>query len=158
MYHRTGPDGHAAWMRRALAEAERASRIGEVPVGALVVMGDRLLAAASNSCVGDHDASAHAEINALRAAGAALGNYRLPGAILYVTLEPCIMCAGAAVNARVDTVVYGCADPDAGAAGSVANILQTPFLNHRCDVVAGVLEEECRALLRDFFQERRGRD
>ena len=98
----------------------------------------------------------HAEVNALRRAGAAIGNYRLPGAELYVTLEPCVMCAGAMVHARLTRVIYGCADPAAGAAGSMANILQTPFLNHRCGILAGVLESECRGLMMSFFEDRRG--
>ena len=152
---RDGQENLEHWMRHALAEAGHAARAGEVPVGAVIVVEGRIVSAGANSCVGDHDASAHAEINALRAAGAALGNYRLPGATLYVTLEPCVMCAGAIVNARLDAVVYGCADTEAGAAGSVANILQTPFLNHRCKVIAGVLEDDCRGLLQAFFRDRR---
>ena len=155
MRHDLHTEKHLAWMRIALAEAERGAVAGEVPVGALIVSDGQLVAVGRNTCIGAHDASAHAEINALRAAGAALGNYRLPGATLYVTLEPCVMCAGAIVNARLDAVVYGCADPAAGAAGSIANILQTPFLNHRCDVLAGVLETECRAILQNFFRDRR---
>jgi tRNA(adenine34) deaminase len=146
---------HEGFMRLALDEARCASSAGEVPVGAVLVLGDVVLAKAANRCIGDHDPSAHAEINALRAAGVATSNYRLAGSTLYVTLEPCVMCAGAIVNARVATVVFGCPDPDAGAAGSVANLLDTPFLNHRCDVVSGVLEDPCRALLKEFFQQRR---
>lgn len=146
---------HEHWMRRALDEAERAGRGGEVPVGAVLVGGGRVLGAAGNSCIRDHDPTAHAEIAVLRLAGAALGNYRLSGTTLYVTLEPCVMCAGALINARVDRVVFGCADSEAGAAGSVANILQTPFLNHRCRVLGGVLKESCRAILAEFFDERR---
>lgn len=144
------------WMRLALAEALRAGEAGEVPVGAVVVVGGRLVAAAGNSCIADNDPCAHAEVNALRRAGAAIGNYRLPGAELYVTLEPCVMCAGAMVHARLTRVIYGCADPAAGAAGSMANILQTPFLNHRCGILAGVLESECRGLMMSFFEDRRG--
>ena len=144
-----------ACMGMALAQAVCAQERGEVPVGAVLVAGERVVAAAGNSCILDHDPSAHAEIKVLRGAGAVLGNYRLSGTTLYVTLEPCVMCAGALVNARVDRVVYGCADPDAGAAGSVANILQTPFLNHRCEVLAGICEAACRELLQDFFLERR---
>lgn len=143
-------------MEHALAEARRARDAGEVPVGAVVVSNGVLLAAAGNSCVGDDDPCAHAEINALRQAGRAAANYRLTGATLYVTLEPCVMCAGALVHARIDRVVYGCADAEAGAAGSVANLLQTPFLNHRCDILAGILEAPCRELLQAFFRERRG--
>jgi tRNA(adenine34) deaminase len=146
-----------AWMQMAIAEAARARDRDEVPVGAVLVLGERVLAAAGNSCILDHDPCAHAEIKVLRGAGATLGNYRLSGTTLYVTLEPCLMCAGALVNARVDRVVYGCADPDAGAAGSVANLLQTPFLNHRCEVLAGICEVQCREMLQAFFLERRSR-
>lgn len=150
-------NGDEYWMRLALAEAVRAGDRGEVPVGAVMVAGDQLLAGAGNSCIGDNDPCAHAELNVLRAAGAALSNYRLSGTTLYVTLEPCVMCAGALVNARVERVVYGCADADAGAAGSIANVLQTPFLNHRCAILAGVLEGPCRELLQAFFRRRRAR-
>jgi tRNA(adenine34) deaminase len=143
-------------MRAALDEARRAADAGEVPVGAVVVVDDHAVAAAGNACIGENDPSAHAEIVAIRRAGAAIGNYRLTGTTLYATLEPCIMCAGAIVNARIERVVYGCADPEAGGAGSVVNILQTPFLNHRCDIVAGVLELPCRELLTAFFDARRG--
>ena len=139
----------------ALEEAASAGRSGEVPVGAVLVRGGEVISRAGNASVRLSDPTAHAEVNALRGAGAALGNYRLPGCVLYVTLEPCCMCAGALVHARVDRVVFGCADPAAGAAGSMANLLQTPFLNHRCDIVSGVLEGECRSLLEVFFSNRR---
>ncbi len=155
MHDRVGVGCDRDWMQLALDQAVAAAGRGEVPVGAVLVRDNRLLASAGNRCIGDRDPSAHAEINALRAAGQRLGNYRLPGCVLYVTLEPCCMCAGALVHARVARVVYGCADPDAGAAGSACNLLQTPFLNHQCDIVSGVLEPECRDLLRDFFGARR---
>lgn len=145
----------AQWMAHALDLARRAADEGEVPVGAVVVLDDRCIGEGWNRPIGSNDPSAHAEMEALRAAAAAVGNYRLPGATLYVTLEPCIMCAGAIVHARVDTVVYGAADPKAGAAGSVFSLLDSERLNHRAVVRGGVLAEECGALLRDFFSARR---
>lgn len=145
-----------AWMRRALALASRAEAEGEVPVGALVVAADgRVLGEGWNRPIASHDASAHAEIGALRAAGAAAGNYRLPGASLYVTLEPCVMCSGAIIHARLARVVYGAADAKTGAAGSVFDTLVSPLHNHRVAVQGGVLADECGALLRRFFQARR---
>lgn len=148
------PD-HEHWMGLALEQADLAARRGEAPIGAVLVQDGRLLAAAHNRCIAAHDATAHAEIEVVRAAGAAIGNYRLGGSILYVTLEPCVMCAGAVVNGRVGTLVYGADDARAGAAGSVCNILETPFLNHRCAVVRGVRGDECRARLIEFFARRR---
>jgi len=142
-------------MAAALEEAERAAACGEVPVGAVVVRDDRLLGAASNAPIARHDPTAHAEILALRAAGTAASNYRLPGSTLYVTVEPCVMCVGAALHARVATLVFGCFDPKAGAAGSVFDLTSDPRLNHRIAVVSGVEEDRCRALLRDFFARRR---
>ena len=142
-------------MAYALRAAEGAAREGEVPVGAVVVRTDRVVAVAANAPIALHDPTAHAEVQALRAAGAALGNYRLPECALYVTVEPCAMCAGAAILARVHTLVYGCADPKAGAAGSVFDIVRDARLNHRMAVVGGVEEERCRALLRAFFTARR---
>lgn len=147
--------GHESWMKIALDAAQQAAEQGEVPVGAVLVVDNALIAVSVNSCVADNDPSAHAEINVLRKAGAEAGNYRLAGATLYVTLEPCVMCAGAIVNARVKQLVYGVADHRAGAAGSLVNVLQTPFLNHQCDIVAGVLEDRCRELVQDFFRVRR---
>jgi tRNA(adenine34) deaminase len=144
------------WMRRALELAHRAREAGEVPVGAVLVQEDTVLGEGWNQPIGLNDPTAHAEIQALRAATAQIGNYRLPSdSILYVTLEPCPMCAGALVHARVGEVVYGAADPRAGAAGSVFNILESPFLNHRARVTGGVLESECGDLLREFFRARR---
>jgi tRNA(adenine34) deaminase len=146
---------HQRWMAAALDEAARGAATGEVPIGAVVVCDGRMVAAAANAPIATHDPTAHAEIRALRAAGAALGNYRLPGCDLYVTVEPCAMCAGAAVQARLRTLVYGCADPKAGAAGSLFDVVGDARLNHRVTVVAGVEEGRCRAVLRDFFAARR---
>lgn len=147
------PDHH--WMRRALELATLAAREGEVPVGAVVVKEGQLIAEGWNRPIGHHDPTAHAEIQALRAAGRALNNYRLPGTTLYVTLEPCPMCAGAIVHARVQRVVFAARDPRTGAAGSIYNILQSNELNHRCEVEEGLLAEESSALLRHFFRSRR---
>lgn len=143
-------------MRQALKEAERALVRGEVPVGAVLAAPDgSLLAAAHNSPRFLSDPTAHAEIIALRRAGAALCNYRLTGCLLVVTVEPCPMCMGAALNARVTCLAYGTADPKAGAAGSVYDMSADPRLNHRVEVIPGVLEEECRALMQGFFRSRR---
>jgi len=143
------------WMRQALALAGKGERMGEVPVGALVVQGGRVLGAGFNSVIADSDPTAHAEIVALRAASRNMGNYRLPGTTLYVTLEPCSMCAGALVNARVTRVVYGADDLRAGAHHSIFEVLDNPQLNHRCEVTGGVLADECAELLRGFFRQRR---
>ena len=147
-----------AWMRQALELADRAQREDdEIPVGALVVDADgRLLAEGWNRNIGDHDPSAHAEIVAMRAAGRALGNHRLVGCTLYVTLEPCAMCAMAMVHARIARVVYGAADPKTGAAGSVFDLLADPRHNHRVEVAGGVLGEEAGARLRNYFRAKRG--
>jgi tRNA(adenine34) deaminase len=142
-------------MRRALELARAAGAREEVPVGALVVRDGQVLAEASNRTRTDADPTAHAEILALRAAGAALGDWRLEGAALYVTLEPCAMCAGAAVLARVERIVYAADDPKAGMVGSLACIPADPRLNHRADVTAGVLAREAGELLRSFFRDRR---
>ena len=144
------------FMRLALAQANEARGAGEVPVGAVLVSGDRVLASGANRPIASNDPSAHAEIEALRAGGRALGSYRLTDTTLYVTLEPCPMCAMAIVHARVGRVVFGAWDPRAGAAGSVTDIFALPGLNHRVDVFGGVLMEECGSLLREFFAERRG--
>jgi tRNA(adenine34) deaminase len=142
-------------MRAALDEARSAAAPGDVPVGAIVVQGDVILSRAANRTVRDQDPTAHAELLAIRAASAALGSWRLEGCTLYVTLEPCAMCAGAIVLGRVSRVVIGAWDPKAGMAGSVGDLLRHPRLNHRPEVAGGVLEEECGALLRDFFTARR---
>ncbi|NDY95273.1 tRNA adenosine(34) deaminase TadA [Wenzhouxiangella limi] len=143
------------WMHHALALARKAEAIGEVPVGAVLVRDDEVLGEGFNTLIRDHDPSAHAEMIAIRAAAARVGNYRLPGATLYVTLEPCAMCAGAIVQARIARVVYGADDPRTGAARSVFRVLDSPALNHRCEVVSGVLAEESAAMLRAFFRARR---
>lgn len=143
------------WMRRALELARRAEASGEVPVGALIVKDGEIIGEGWNQPIGAVDPSAHAEIIALRAAARSLGNYRLPGCSLYVTLEPCVMCAGAIIHARIERVVFGAGDPKAGAAGSVFDILGSALLNHRPQVVSGILPEEAGLLLRDFFQSRR---
>jgi tRNA(adenine34) deaminase len=143
-------------MRLALAEAERAAGHGDVPIGAAVVRSGELLCAAGNERELRGDPTAHAEILALRAAAARLGGWRIADATLYVTLEPCAMCAGAIVLARVPRVVFATADPKAGAAGSVLDLLAEPRLNHRPSVESGPLAEEAAALLRDFFTSRRG--
>jgi tRNA(adenine34) deaminase len=147
------PDTH--WMRHALALALRAARVGEVPVGAVLVKDGQLVAEGWNLPISHNDPTAHAEIQALRAGGKALNNYRLLGTTLYVTLEPCPMCAGAIVHARVGRVVFAASDPRTGAAGSVYNILQSNELNHRCEVLGGVLAEQSGGMLRDFFRSRR---
>ena len=146
----------ADWMRRALALAERAQAQDEAPVGALVVDAGECIGEGWNQPISSGDPTAHAEILALRAAARAMGNYRLPGVTLYATLEPCAMCAGAIVLARVKRLVFAAADPRAGAVGSVFNVLQCDHLNHRVDVTAGVLANEAADLLRRFFRARRG--
>lgn len=143
----------------ALRLAERASRLGEVPVGALVVSGDgAVLAEAHNLRESHADPTAHAEVIALRDAAKKLGVWRLDGCTLYVTLEPCPMCAGALVNARVQRLVYGAADPKMGCVHTLHRLCEEPRFNHRLDVTAGVLAEECAQVLRDFFRVRRGAD
>ena len=143
------------FMREALQLAQAAALAGEVPVGALVVQGERVIGRGSNRPISGCDPTAHAEVVALRDAAKHLGDYRLGGTTLYVTLEPCIMCAAALVHARVDRVVFGAWDPKAGGAGSIANVFNIRELNHRVDVFGGVLAAECGALLSDFFRARR---
>ena len=143
------------WMRLALAQAQAAAQAGEVPVGAVLVRGDQLIATGRNAPVAGHDPTAHAEIVALRAAAQQLGNYRLEDCTLYVTLEPCAMCSGALLHARLPRVVYGAADPKTGAAGSVVDLFAQPLLNHHTQVQGGVLAQECGALLAQFFRTRR---
>ncbi len=142
-------------MRRALQLAAQAEAEGEVPVGAVLVRDGQCIGEGHNRPIGAHDASAHAEIQALRAAGALAGNYRLPGSTLYVTLEPCVMCAGAIVHARVARVVFAATDPKTGAAGSVFDTLVSPLHNHRVVVQGGLLATEAGELLRRFFRARR---
>ncbi len=147
-----------AMMVLALDEARAASAHGEVPVGALVVHDGEVIARAHNLREGLQDPSAHAELLALREAARKLGRWRLTGCTLYVTLEPCAMCAGALVLARIDRLVYGCDDSKAGACGSVIDIVREPKLNHRVEVVRGVRAEECGQVLTEFFASRRGRE
>jgi len=149
------PFSDADYMRQALVLAAQAQASGEVPVGAVLVREERVIATGSNCPVASHDPTAHAEIQALRAAGQALGSYRLGDTTLFVTLEPCAMCAAAIVHARVRRVVFGAWDPRAGAAGSTIDLFRLPGLNHRVDVFGGVLSEECGALLQQFFAARR---
>ena len=149
------PRSDADFMREALSLAASAAARGEVPVGAVLVLGDEVIARASNAPISSHDPSAHAEIVALRAAGVQLRRYRFPDARLYVSLEPCIMCASAIIHARLNRVVFGAWDPKAGGAGSVLNIFTIPALNHRVDVFGGVLADESAAILRQFFALRR---
>ena len=148
-------DTDIALMRQALSLARRAEAAGEVPVGAVVAVDGEVIGEGWNQPVGSHDPSAHAEILALREAGARIGNYRLVDATLYVTLEPCAMCAGAMVHARIRRLVFGAFDPKTGAAGSVFDIVRSPQLNHRVEVTAGVLADECGGLLQSFFRSRR---
>jgi tRNA(adenine34) deaminase len=142
-------------MREALALADTAAGIGEVPVGAVVVMDGRIVGRGHNRPIASHDPTAHAEIAAIRDAAAAIGNYRLPGAVLYVTIEPCLMCVGAMIHARIATVVYGASEPKAGAIESTQRAHEHPAFNHRLVAVSGVLAAECGARLRRFFAERR---
>jgi tRNA(adenine34) deaminase len=142
-------------MRLAITEAARAQERGEVPVGAVVVMDGHVISRAFNQPIGSHDPTAHAEITALRAAAASLGNYRLTGATLYVTIEPCLMCVGAMIHARIGLVVFGAAEPRAGALVSAARAHETPGLNHRLLVIGGILEDDCRAAMQEFFRQRR---
>jgi tRNA(adenine34) deaminase len=142
-------------MDEAIREAAAARERGEVPIGAVVVLDGRLIGRGGNASVAEHDPTGHAEIRALRAAAAEIRNYRLTGSVLYVTVEPCVMCMGAALHARVGRLVYGCADPKGGAAGSLFDLASDPRLNHRITIAAGVAEDECRALVQDFFRTRR---
>lgn len=145
----------ALFMQQALSQARNAWVLGEVPVGALVVRDGEIIATGFNQPIANHDPTAHAEIMALRAAAAILGNYRLPGCELFVTLEPCVMCAGAMMHARLARVVYGASDPKTGACGSIVNLFAESRLNHHTEVIGGVLAEDCSQLLKDFFAERR---
>jgi tRNA(adenine34) deaminase len=144
------------FMTEALVLARAAEAAGEVPVGAVLVLDGAIVARGANAPIGLNDPTAHAEVLALRAAGQHVGNYRLPGSTLYVTLEPCPMCAVAMVHARVQRVVFGAADPRTGAAGSIMDLLRDPRLNHQVDVTGGVLADEAGLLLKRFFQARRG--
>ena len=142
-------------MRMALAAASQAKALGEVPVGAVLVREGEVIATGFNQPIGQHDPSAHAEIAALRAGAQTLANYRMPGCTLYVTLEPCAMCAGAMMHARLARVVYGASDPKTGACGSIVNLFAEERLNHHTAVTGGVLSDECSSMLSSFFAERR---
>ena len=146
---------HEIWMHRALALADRAANEGEVPVGAVVVRDGELLGEGWNQVIGSDDPTAHAEVVALRDAAAAVGNYRLPGALLYVTLEPCTMCAGALVHARIKQVVFAAREPKAGVVVSCCSMLDEPWFNHKVDWMEGVLGEQSSERLQRFFAERR---
>jgi tRNA(adenine34) deaminase len=146
---------HEMFMAEALEEARRAAEAGEVPVGAVLVVNDMIVARGHNQPIGGVDPTAHAEVVALRAAARASGNYRLVDSVLYVTVEPCLMCVGAAVHARVRQVVFGAPEPKTGALVSTVRGAELPGLNHRFDVVGGVCEEASRDLIREFFRERR---
>jgi len=149
------PPNDEFFMRQALRLAKKAAEAGEVPVGAVVVRAGKIIARACNQVELLKDATAHAEMLALTQAEAAVVDWRLTECDLYVTKEPCAMCAGALVHTRIQRVIFGCRDPSAGAAGSVINLLQMPGFNHRCDVASGVSQNECAAILQDFFRRRR---
>ena len=142
-------------MQAAIAEAQSAANAGEVPVGAVVVLDGEIIGRGGNRVIRDSDPTAHAEIVAMRAAALHLRNYRLTGCELYATLEPCAMCAGAMLHARIAKLVYAAADPKAGACGSVLQVMNHPKLNHRVQVEAGLMQDECRTMLQDFFRSRR---
>jgi tRNA(adenine34) deaminase len=150
-----GPPNEEYFMREALRQAQKAYDAGEVPVGAVVVRAGKIIARAYNQVELLKDATAHAEMLALTQAEAAVGDWRLTDCDLYVIKEPCPMCAGALVHTRIRRVIFGCTDPTGGAAGSVLNLLQMSALNHRCDVASGVLQDECAAILQNFFRKRR---
>ncbi len=147
---------HESWMRAALDEAGKALAAGEVPVGAVVVLDGSIVGRGFNQPIGSRDPTAHAEIVAMRDAARAMGNYRLTGAALYVTVEPCLMCVGAMVHARIATLVYGADEPKSGAIVSALAAHESPGLNHRFEVVSGILADDCRALIQQFFRDRRG--
>jgi len=146
------------FMREALRQAQKAYAADEVPVGAVVARVGKIIARAHNQVELLKDATAHAEMLVLTQAEAAIGDWRLTDCDLYVTKEPCAMCAGAIVHTRIRRVIFGCADPSAGAAGSIVNLLQMPTFNHRCEITSGVLQKECAAILQDFFRKRREQD
>jgi len=146
---------HDKWMLYALSLAEKAQDAGEVPVGAVVVLDNKIIGEGWNQSIGLHDPSAHAEIQAIRAACNSLANYRLPGADLYVTLEPCPMCAGAIIHSRINRVIYATADPRTGAVHSAFQLLDSPKLNHRCEIMSSVMQERASKMLKDFFRARR---
>jgi tRNA(adenine34) deaminase len=146
---------HQEFMQIALQQAQLAADLGEVPVGAIIVKNNQVIAMAHNRPIGLHDPSAHAEIQALRQAGLTLGNYRLMDCTLYVTLEPCAMCAGAIQHARIANLIYGASDPKTGACGSVVDLMANQKLNHHTQVMGGLLADECASMLSNFFKQRR---
>lgn len=152
----SGPD--LSYMREALRQAEKASAADEVPVGAVVVREGNIIARAYNQMELLKDATAHAEMLALTQAEAAVADWRLADCDLYVTKEPCVMCAGAIVHTRIRRVIFGCSDPRSGGAGGIINLLQHPALNHHCEITAGVLQSECASILQDFFRKKRGEE
>ena len=143
------------WMKIAISEANLAKNEGEIPVGAVIVQNNKLIVKAHNKPILNHDPTAHAEVEALRKAGRKLKNYRLPGSTLYVTLEPCAMCLGAMIHARIERIVFGASDPKTGVCGSKADLTSEAFFNHRIKVHGGVLEKETKNLLQSFFKSRR---
>jgi tRNA(adenine34) deaminase len=143
------------WMREAILEAHKAEAEGEVPVGAVLLLNEKIIGRSHNKSIQLFDPTAHAEIGALRHAGRNIRNYRLPGSILVVTIEPCVMCMGAMIQARVEHVIYGAPDPKAGGVQSCFHLADSPQLNHKIQAMSGVLEAECRAILKNFFGERR---
>ncbi len=143
------------WMAIAIEQAKKASQLGEVPVGAVLILNDKLVAQAHNQPISTNDPTAHAEIQLLRIAGMELKNYRLPNSTLYVTLEPCAMCLGAMIHARVSRVVFGAYDEKTGVCGSCADLSNSPYFNHSLDITGGVLAEDCKNLLQDFFIQKR---
>jgi tRNA(adenine34) deaminase len=149
------PDQDATWMAEAIAIARAAAIAGEIPVGAVVVHEGRIIGRGGNRPIADHDPTAHAEIIALREAAATLGNYRLPGCTIFVTLEPCCMCAGAIMHARLARLVFGACDPKTGACGSVVDLMREASLNHHTEVTGGVLADACGEMLSSFFSLRR---
>ena len=149
--------GDIHWMQRAFELAENAKAHDEVPVGAVIVLDKQIIGEGWNQPISSNDPTAHAEIMALRDAGEKIGNYRLSNATIYVTLEPCTMCAGAIIHARLAKLVYAVDDPKTGACGSVFNLLQTEELNHKVEIEKGVMEEECRSLIQSFFKEKRAK-
>jgi tRNA(adenine34) deaminase len=151
----THPEDDTAWMQIALEQARKAAEAGEVPVGALVIKDGKIVGQGHNRNLLEGDPTAHAEIVALRQAAAQLGNHRLGGCTVYATIEPCSMCAGALIHARVSRLVYGASDPKAGAAGSVLQVLNHPGLNHKMEITSGVLAGKCAELLQDFFRRKR---
>lgn len=150
-------ESHLVWMKLALEQAEKARAQDEVPVGAILVQNGRVIGAGYNQPIGSHDPTAHAEVQAIRAASQNLGNYRLPDTHLYVTIEPCAMCVGAMIHARINTLIFGSREPKAGAVVSQLQLPEASYVNHKIKVIEGILEEECRVLMQSFFQAKRAK-